>query len=368
MRAAPPTPTNGWTGGQYSLYRVALAAVLIALVWIPMPTTTLSGWLPWSGQLTMSDALRVPLTAIACCIAAGFFDRWFAAVALVAAFCLGRGYAWWLVQPLLLAHALTPPAPFGSIIALQRPDPGGGWRRSRENLAVASLAVYSSLAAVAVSVSTSGSGRGESAAAWALVWGLAACGSLVASRNVVFQRATWFGWVAYCAYAMIASSGPHAWWLALIPVTLATFDPAIVRPRRRGDGQEVVYYDGDCGLCHRTVRFLLAEDAAAHFRFAALQGDHFAQHVSEAERAALGDSVVVRTGDGRLLQRSSAIVHLLLALGGLWRVIGSAAWIFPRPLRDVAYDGVARVRKRLFAAPEGLCPMIPPDLGARFLP
>ena len=37
-----------------------------------------------------------------------------------------------------------------------------------------------------------------------------------------------------------------------------------------------------------------------------------------------------------------------------------SAWL------DAAYDAIARVRKRIFAAPKDACPILPPDLRTRF--
>jgi predicted DCC family thiol-disulfide oxidoreductase YuxK len=40
----------------------------------------------------------------------------------------------------------------------------------------------------------------------------------------------------------------------------------------------------------------------------------------------------------------------------------------PRPLRDAAYDFVARRRLRWFDPPEDACPLVPPRLRSRFAP
>ena len=66
--------------------------------------------------------------------------------------------------------------------------------------------------------------------------------------------------------------------------------------------------------------------------------------------------------------RSSAAAHMLCGLGGYWRILGSLLFLIPAPLRDFGYDTVARFRKLVFAKPEGLCPIVPPHLGQRFLP
>jgi len=130
---------------------------------------------------------------------------------------------------------------------------------------------------------------------------------------------------------------------------------------------DVVFYDGGCGLCHATVRFLVKRDARGLFAYAPLGGTTFVATLAASERAALPDSIVVRTQDGRTLLRSSAVAHLLKRLGGGWRVVGAALWIVPRPLRDLGYRAVAAVRRRLFAAPTSACPVVPAPLRPRFL-
>lgn len=82
----------------------------------------------------------------------------------------------------------------------------------------------------------------------------------------------------------------------------------------------------------------------------------------------LPDSVVVVTPDGALLTKSDAARHLLLRLGGLWRLLGTLLGFVPRGLRDLVYDGIARVRKRIFGAPEAACPMLTSALRQRFDP
>lgn len=130
---------------------------------------------------------------------------------------------------------------------------------------------------------------------------------------------------------------------------------------------EWLFYDGHCGLCHRWVLFVLARDPAGKtFRFAPLQGERFRSLVSEAQRAGLPDSIVVRTAEERLLIRSAAVIYILRRLGGVWKVMAGLVALIPRPLRDAAYDFIARIRHRLFRRPDDVCPLIPPDLRSRF--
>ena len=146
------------------------------------------------------------------------------------------------------------------------------------------------------------------------------------------------------------------------------FDPNWI-PARRGDEPEVAYYDGECGLCHGFVRLCLSEDRGGRaFRFAPLQGPTFEERLEPEVRASVPDSFVLQRHDGMILVRSSAAAHILSGLGGYWRLLGQALLLIPRPLRDFGYSSVARCRKLLFAKPEGLCPLVPPHLGERFLP
>jgi predicted DCC family thiol-disulfide oxidoreductase YuxK len=127
-----------------------------------------------------------------------------------------------------------------------------------------------------------------------------------------------------------------------------------------------VFYDGHCGLCHWTVRFVLHRDRAGTIRFAPLDSGSFRAWVPAEQRAGLPDSIVVRAGDGRLLVRSAAILHILRRLGGGWGFSAKLAGVVPASLLDLGYDAVARVRARLFASPAESCPLVPESLRQRF--
>jgi predicted DCC family thiol-disulfide oxidoreductase YuxK len=115
------------------------------------------------------------------------------------------------------------------------------------------------------------------------------------------------------------------------------------------------------------VLFVLKHDRSGDaFRFAPLQGETFLAHVPPERRAGLPDSVVVLTGDGKLLVRSDAVIHVLGRLGGGWGIVATIVGIVPRAVRDACYDLVARVRYRVFGKREELCPVVPADLRARF--
>jgi predicted DCC family thiol-disulfide oxidoreductase YuxK len=134
-----------------------------------------------------------------------------------------------------------------------------------------------------------------------------------------------------------------------------------------GQAPDILFYDGYCALCHRMVQFVLRQDAqGTAFRFAPLQGETFKKSVSTVVRETLPDSLVVMAADGRLYIRSEAFLRILRRLGGGWKVLAGMLGVVPRGLRDFVYDFVARVRFRIFGRREDLCPVMPPELRARF--
>ena len=154
--------------------------------------------------------------------------------------------------------------------------------------------------------------------------------------------------------------------LGMVMLHLFTFDPAWLQSQK-ATATEVVFYDGQCGLCHRVVRFVLAEDPEGRaFRFAPLDSEAFRTALSAAEREQLPDSLVVRCADGTVLLKSAGALHILRRLGGLWHILSLLIHMLPLGLRDHVYDAIARTRHSLFRPPDEACPLVPADLRKRF--
>ena len=154
---------NGWTGGQYSLVRALFGAYLFVhfLHLVPygaelfssagvLPRASLSPLVAlFPNILAFFDgpAFVVAFLILGCGLAVAFAVGWHDRIAAIAlwyiwAALFGRNplianpgipYIGWL----LIAHAFLPGAPFGSIAARRRVDPGGGWRMPSAIFAVA---------------------------------------------------------------------------------------------------------------------------------------------------------------------------------------------------------------------------------------
>jgi predicted DCC family thiol-disulfide oxidoreductase YuxK len=414
------TGATAWTGGQYSLYRVILGVFLAVHFFelVPYGTELFSdhGALP-SGTLSplfglfpnilaLSDtpsavnALLWVGVAVSVFFAIGWTDRLAALLIWYILACLygrnpliadaGMHYVGWL----LLAHLFLPRAPYGSVAALGREDPGGGWRMPW-TIWGAAWVVMSAGYAYGAAAKLMGPSWLDGAALlylldnplardtllrdWLLslphlplqiaTWAMLGV-ELLFLPLAIFRRTRGWAWLmmvlVHLGLACIMDLGDFL--PCMLILHLFTFDPGwLSRPTHTQP--RIVFYDSTCGLCHRAIRLLIAEDPdGIRFHFAPLQGETFAQRVPEEVREQLPDSLVVVNPDSKLRVKGAAVTVLLSDLGGLWRLLGLPLRLLPGRVRDLLYDLVAGNRYRLFPRTEEACPLMPPELRERFLP
>jgi predicted DCC family thiol-disulfide oxidoreductase YuxK len=127
----------------------------------------------------------------------------------------------------------------------------------------------------------------------------------------------------------------------------------------------VVLFDGVCNLCNGFVQFIIARDARRHFRFAALGSGAAGRLMAQAGIAPGSvDSLVLIEGS-RAYVRSAAALRIARRLGFPWP-LAYALIIVPRPLRDRAYDLIARHRYQWFGRRD-VCMVPGPATKDRFL-
>jgi predicted DCC family thiol-disulfide oxidoreductase YuxK len=131
------------------------------------------------------------------------------------------------------------------------------------------------------------------------------------------------------------------------------------------DGRLLVVFDGHCGLCNRSVRWLLARDRQDKLRFVASESAKVADLLARSGCEGAGFSsgpgsiLVVRDLGGpteRILARSEAVLALLRELPRPWPAVAAGLGWIPRPLRDLAYRLVARWRYNIWGRLES-CPL-----------
>ena len=421
--------SNGWTGGQYSIFRVIFGTYLAIhfaqlMPWAAelfsdqgvLPQATPSPFIHlfpnvlalFDGPVLVTALLGIAV-GLSILFAIGWHDRWLALLLWYIWACLfGRNplisnpslpFVGWM----LVAHAFLPQAPYGSWSARGRPDPGGNWQMPPAIFAVAWIVMalgytYSGYTKLVSPSWIDGTAIGR------VLNNPLARPSLIRDFMLslpdwMLHLSTWAGLGLELAFAPLVLVGrlrPWLWSLmimmhfsllvlidfadlslGMVMLHLFTFDPGWIKPRQplplppsppaAGGEMELLFYDGHCGLCHRMVRFLLAEDrTGTAFRFCPLDSATFRKAVAESGRLGLPDSLVLQTAEGTLLTRSAAIIHILKRLGGVWRLVGGLGACIPRKLGDRIYDGIAAIRYRLFRTPDSTCPLVPQSLRARF--
>ena len=132
----------------------------------------------------------------------------------------------------------------------------------------------------------------------------------------------------------------------------------------------LLLYDGLCGFCDRTVRFVLARDRRGTMRFAPLQGEFAAGILARHPELRDVDSLILveRAGAGapeRITVRSDAVVRIADYVCGGWSA-AALLRLLPRAVRDWGYDVFARSRYRIFGRYTS-CPIPDPGTRARFI-
>jgi len=105
---------------------------------------------------------------------------------------------------------------------------------------------------------------------------------------------------------------------------------------------DVILYDGVCVFCSRWIRFIAARDGDKRFRFTAIQSG-YGTRLARALRIDPDDpdtNAVIHGGAAYF--KSDAALTVLSNLPG-WRWARMLR-LFPKPLRDVVYNLVARNR------------------------
>src|SRR5690606_5796588 len=127
----------------------------------------------------------------------------------------------------------------------------------------------------------------------------------------------------------------------------------------------VIFFDGVCNLCNRSVQFVIKRDRAKKFRFASLQGKSAAFVLKELNISpADSDSFILLEND-KVYTRSTAALRVLRELGGLWKLF-YVFIIVPPFIRDGVYNFIARKRYKWFGKREE-CMIPTPELKERFL-
>ena len=119
--------------------------------------------------------------------------------------------------------------------------------------------------------------------------------------------------------------------------------------------QTILYYDGLCVLCNKSMRFIINRDRKNQFKIGLL--DAF-----ESDNKL--DSVVL-VHKGIKYNYSNAVIKSLILIGGIYK-LAALLFIFPKSLRDLVYKTIAKNRYKWFGK-HNICPTLPEEWKERLI-
>ena len=140
-----------------------------------------------------------------------------------------------------------------------------------------------------------------------------------------------------------------------------------MNPKLKSNGL-LVCFDGLCNLCSGWIDFLIKRDVNDVFTFTSLQSAEcrnvlLGKGYNESEIDSLDSIIAIHSG--QVFTRSDAVIEILIALGGLFKV-ALLLKLTPSYLRNVVYDVIAKRRYRWFGTRD-TCRVPSPTEAHKFL-
>ena len=122
--------------------------------------------------------------------------------------------------------------------------------------------------------------------------------------------------------------------------------------------ENVIYYDGKCGLCHLAVRFILRVDLKGKFYFSPLSNlDNNLKYI---------DSIILKRRN-EVFYEGQAIIMIFENIDNNWNYLAKVLKLIPINVLDTVYRWVSRNRAKISVKKVSSCPMVPSYYQKRFI-
>ena len=122
--------------------------------------------------------------------------------------------------------------------------------------------------------------------------------------------------------------------------------------------KNVIYYDGECGLCHLAVRFILRVDSKNKFYFSPLSNlDNNLKNI---------DSIILKKGN-KVFYEGQAVIMIFKNIDNKWNYLAKVLNLIPINVLDAAYRWVSRNRAKVSVKKVSSCPIVPSYYQKRFI-
>lgn len=131
------------------------------------------------------------------------------------------------------------------------------------------------------------------------------------------------------------------------------------------ENKSIIFFDGVCNLCNNSVLFIIKRDKDKRFLYASLQSDAARDILLQFKIKNYDLDSIILLENGKLYQKSTAILKVAKQLNRLWR-LNYVFILIPKFIRDFIYDIIAQNRYKWFGKRE-VCLVPTGDMKLRFL-
>jgi len=127
----------------------------------------------------------------------------------------------------------------------------------------------------------------------------------------------------------------------------------------------IILFDGVCNFCNRTINIILKYDKQAYFQFAASQSNAAIGVMQELGLEENTIASVILIEQEKVYTKTDAVIQIANRLSG-WPKLFRVLIFIPKPIRDFAYDLIAKNRYALFGKKDN-CMIPDASIRHRFL-
>ena len=127
----------------------------------------------------------------------------------------------------------------------------------------------------------------------------------------------------------------------------------------------IILFDGVCNFCNRTINIILKYDKQAYFQFAASQSIAAMGIMQAFKIEQIAIASVILIDQEKVYTKTDAVIQIANRLSG-WPKLFRVLKFIPKPMRDFAYDLIAKNRYALFGKKD-ICMIPEPSMRHRFL-
>ena len=109
----------------------------------------------------------------------------------------------------------------------------------------------------------------------------------------------------------------------------------------------ILLFDGECTFCNVWISFIKKNGSSSRFKYLPLQSEEALKLLSIHQVNKDLDSILVIKKEV-VHSKSSAALVIINELGGWWN-LAKVIYLIPKPVRDWAYDLIAKNRHRFFS-------------------